>query len=183
MKISPFFFLAVLCVGTLRSSPPTQPPNQDQERNSGLVVYRGGNPGEIMLSWWGYDEKFYFIENSEDLQEWTLLPTLELGEAGAITLGFDSPGTNLFWRLRYSDDPGSELLSADLDGDGLSVYQEHNLGSDPFNRDTAGDGIFDGIALKLGLPLSAPEPPDPDPGDTTAPMIQLATPTSAVLLP
>ncbi len=148
-----------------------------------MVVYPGANPGEIMLSWWGYDENFYFIETSSDLHEWTLLPAIELGGDEPITLGFDFSAARLFWRLRYSDDPESELLSADLDGDGLSVYREYDLGSDPFNPDTSGDGVFDGIALKLGLSLSPPEPPEPDPGDTTAPAITLRSPAGAAVLP
>ncbi|MBC2604095.1 thrombospondin type 3 repeat-containing protein [Puniceicoccus vermicola] len=183
MRIPFFLFLAALCVSSLWSTPPTQPPGESLERSSGLVVYSGSNPGEIMLSWWGYDGHFYFIENSADLHEWTLLKTVELGEAEAITLGFDLAGSPFFWRLRYSDDPEWELLAADLDGDGLSSYQEYDLGSDPFNPDTSGDGVYDGIAYKLELPLIAPEPPDADPEDTTPPAITLFSPGGATFLP
>lgn len=133
MKILPFLFAATLCVSGLWSSPPTQAPQGDLERNSGLIVYPGSNPGDIMLSWWGYDEHFYFIETSEDLQEWTLMPTVELGEDQAITLGFNFTADKLFWRLRYSDDPESELLSADLNGIGVSAWDQLQLGYNPFD--------------------------------------------------
>ena len=133
MKVPPFLFLAVLCVGSLRSSPPTQPPNEDQERNSGLVVYLDGSPVQIMVSWWGYDDKFYFIETSDDLQEWTMLPTVELGEEEAITLGFDLTEAHFFWKLQYSNDPESELLSTDYNGIGLSAWDQLQLGYNPFD--------------------------------------------------
>jgi alpha-tubulin suppressor-like RCC1 family protein len=41
----------------------------------------------------------------------------------------------------------------DPDGDGLSTAQELLLGSDPFNRDTNGDGIWDGAAAHSGISL------------------------------
>jgi alpha-tubulin suppressor-like RCC1 family protein len=41
-------------------------------------------------------------------------------------------------------------FTEDPDGDGLTTAQEWELGSDPYNADTNGDGISDGVALGSG---------------------------------
>jgi PKD repeat protein len=43
----------------------------------------------------------------------------------------------------------------DSDGDGLSDALEAQLGSDPHNPDTNGDGVPDGVAYRLGIPLTS----------------------------
>ncbi len=166
MKVLSSLALAVLCVGSLRSSPPTQPPNEDQERNSGLVVYLDGSPVQIMVSWWGYDEKFYFIETSDDLEEWSMLPTVELGEEEAITLGFDLTEAHFFWKLQYSDDPESDLLSTDYNGIGLSAWDQLQLGYNPFESvDTDENDLHDAWEMHYFGATGVDPAGDPD-GDS-----------------
>ena len=163
MKVPPSLFLAVLCVGSLRSSPPTQPPNEDQKRNSGLVVYLDGSPVQIKVSWWGYDEKFYFIETSDDLQEWTMLPTVELGEEEAITLGFDLTEAHFFWKLQYSNDPESDLLATDYNGIGLSAWDQLQLGYNPFDWvDTDENDLHDAWEMHYFSSTGVDPQADPD---------------------
>jgi hypothetical protein len=45
----------------------------------------------------------------------------------------------------------SLTVSSDFDGDGLSNQDEAAYGFDPFNADSDGDGILDGLAQMLGL--------------------------------
>jgi hypothetical protein len=45
----------------------------------------------------------------------------------------------------------------DSDGDGLTTAQEINLGTDPFNPDTNGDGINDGAAAAAGQSATDPD--------------------------
>ena len=44
---------------------------------------------------------------------------------------------------------GSDL-SADIDGDGLILFEEFLAGTDPFNPDTNGNGLLDGVEYLLG---------------------------------
>ncbi|HEC88541.1 MAG TPA: hypothetical protein ENI52_04410 [Thermoplasmata archaeon] len=41
--------------------------------------------------------------------------------------------------------------SEDPDKDGLTIFEEYNLGTNPLKKDTSGDGISDGDAVKIGL--------------------------------
>jgi hypothetical protein len=42
-------------------------------------------------------------------------------------------------------------VASDADGDGLTIFQEYQYGTDPRNPDTNGDGIPDGLEVRLGL--------------------------------
>jgi hypothetical protein len=68
-----------------------------------------------------------------------------------------------------------------VDGDGISNTNEILAGTDPFRRDTDGDGVPDNLDA---FPLDPDrwQVPASDPGDHTAPTIQLNVPVNAVLL-
>lgn len=159
------------------------PPPDADSLNAGLTLSQDNSTEAFQLTWWGIDQHFYFVEYSEDLIEWNFLPIFAVGEDAALGWGFTLNADKMFFRAIYTNDSDSELMQSDLDGDGLTVYQEYLIGSDPFNPDTAGDGIFDGIAYKLGLPVVYPEEPTPDPQDTIPPTITLYSPGGATLLP
>ena len=68
----------------------------------------------------------------------------------------DGDGLNDGWEVEHASngyDPltsdGSGMLSpdSDPDGDGLTTLQEQMLGTDPFNADTDGDGVADGVEV------------------------------------
>ncbi len=50
------------------------------------------------------------------------------------------------------------IAAMDADGDGLTNAQEEAMGSDPYNPDTNGNGIIDGIEVLLGLSPTAANP-------------------------
>lgn len=151
--------------------------------NDGLTLEHDPVEDSSLLSWWGIEDRFYFIQQSEDLVKWTFMPIFEVGSDDILSWGFRSNAPKLFFRALHTADIDSELMQADYDEDGLATWQEYQLGSHPFNPSTHGGGIFDGIALKLGLPLTPPEIPAPDPMDDTPPTIILTSPASAIPVP
>lgn len=55
----------------------------------------------------------------------------------------DGDGMPDGWEIDHSLNPLVDDAAGDLDGDGLSNYEEYLNGSDPFNADTDGDGFAD----------------------------------------
>lgn len=151
--------------------------------NAGLTIAHDPIENVFLLSWWGIQDRFYFIEQSEDFVKWSFMPIFEVGSDDILSWALEPNARRLFFRVAHTADTDSGLMARDFDEDGLTTWQEYQLGSDPFNPDTSGDGIFDGIAFKLGLPLTPPPPPAPDPFDTAPPVIDLTSPASAVAVP
>ncbi|MDR3050865.1 MAG: hypothetical protein LBU67_03990 [Oscillospiraceae bacterium] len=54
--------------------------------------------------------------------------------------------------------PDWYLRPVDDDGDGLYTETEYRLGLNPANRDTNGDGLWDGLSVRLGFSGSADNP-------------------------
>jgi len=84
-----------------------------------------------------------------------------LMENGAyVIIATDFAGNQAFHRLDIAHigeemprmrDPNWEFRPVDDDGDGLFTQTEYRLGIDPFNRDTGGDGLWDGLCVRMGL--------------------------------
>lgn len=103
------------------------------------------------LSWNSEPSCVYFVEQSNDHVEWSLMRYYLAEEAGSVEEAFTATEEQLFFRLRYTEfsrDNSSALLTGDFDGDSISNYDEINaysqLGLDPLNADSDGDGIDDG---------------------------------------
>ncbi len=76
---------------------------------------------------------------------------------------------------------GVSVTSPDVDGDGVLNRQETINGTNPFIADSDGDGVVDGLdcfALDATRTCVASNP-----SDHTSPVITLAEPTNAILLP
>jgi len=176
-KPLPSLIACLAVLHAVHAEPATDSPND------GLMLEHDPLEDSSLLSFWGINERFYFIQQSEDLVKWTFMPIFEVGSDDVISWAFRSNAPKLFLRTVHTADVESDLMQTDFDGDGLTTYQEYLLGSHPFNPDTRGDGIFDGISAKLGLPLTPPGTPEPDPADTTAPLITLHHPGDATVVP
>jgi alpha-tubulin suppressor-like RCC1 family protein len=77
---------------------------------------------------------------------------------------------------------GRSVTGGDTDGDGLLNADEIHLGTDPLVADSDGDGTLDGADC---YPLDATQTQcgTPNPSDQTGPVVTLAEPSNAVLLP
>ncbi len=177
MKLPSLLQAAIFCL-----VPPVAATPGPDCPNSGLIVAKETPGNQFTMQWWGMASSFYFVETSYDLIDWDMMPVFVPGADSVVNAGFQCDAPRRFFRLVHTDDVESDLMQTDYDGDGLTACQEYLFGSDPFNPDTSGDGIFDGIAAKLGTPPAPPEP-TPDPNDTTPPAITLIDPIDAVPLP
>ena len=175
--------LFILPVLTLLAACPLSAQPTASSPNDGLGIFRDSIEESSLLSWWGIQDRFYFVQESEDLAKWNFLPFFDRGSDDELAWGLKATAPAIFFRVLHTADPESGLMTADYDEDGLTTYEEYLLGANPFDPDTSGDGIFDGIALKLGLSLTPPVIAAPDPLDLTPPVITLTSPASAVLIP
>lgn len=106
------------------------------------------NPVGHSIDWLGAAERTYFIEWCTDLKndQWAFFPIIRSGEGNLISHGFYSSSTKFFLRLKWTDaaDGGDPNL-ADFDGDGWpSLFELETLLTDPLERDSDGNGDWDG---------------------------------------
>jgi hypothetical protein len=112
--------------------------------NEGLSVSHGGTTGT--LSWFGQEDRAYFILTSFDLISWNYQPVIEVGEHLVVSWGFlpDGSSNKAFFRLRYTDQFMFDAWSEDLDGDSVSNMDELLQNTDPFTAfDGDGNGLMD----------------------------------------
>ncbi|MCH8474216.1 MAG: hypothetical protein LAT55_03200 [Opitutales bacterium] len=111
----------------------TPPPPTADSLNSGLLVHYDDGTESFHLTWWGIDTHYYFIEQTEDLKNWSFVPTVEEGADDPLAMAFQISADRWFWRVRYSNDPESDLLAADYNGIFLSAWDQLQLGYNPFD--------------------------------------------------
>jgi hypothetical protein len=113
----------------------------------------------------------YDVESSTELTGWTQLSSLEGdGEEQSAVVSVDD--SRAFFRLNIPPGPdqdgdglskweevqlGTSDYATDSDGDGLSDVQELEFGCDPSKRDSDDDGLSDGAEVELGYDPSNPD--------------------------
>lgn len=85
----------------------------------------------------------------------SLLPLLSIPiEITTISPDTDSDGLIDDYERLFRLNPNEADSSVDHDGDGLTTIREHELGTDPRNDDTDGDGFLDGFEISGVFGLS-----------------------------
>jgi len=152
MRTRPRFLPFALPIAALAIAPPG-------------ICWDGDKPSIVLnvpqadgtLSWEGKPGRTYFVQHSDDLRIWLYREDIWSGDGGPEADGFDCSGPRLFVRLRFSDIPTANPALADFDLDGASNSQELvELGTDPLDPDTDGDGLADDEDLEPLLPEAAP---------------------------
>ncbi len=103
------------------------------EPNEGSRLTRDSATGVYSFLWWGVNGRTYFVQQSENLADWTYLPVIESGSGQSIQWGLSSSADRSFMRLRYSDLATADPFAADFDGDKVSNYEELLQGTDPLS--------------------------------------------------
>ena len=88
--------------------------------------------------------KRYQIESSNDLQSWISLNSVITGTDGTVEMALPLPSSSTFFRARYAAD-------IDGDSDGLTAWEERELGTSDQNADTDADSLPDWWEYKYGL--------------------------------
>ena len=124
-------------------------PQTANDLNEGARLTHDSVNDTWLFSWWGHVDRTYFIEQSEDLIHWRYAPVVEPGQDAVSLWGFAGNADRLFVRLHYTDVATSEPLTDDFDGDSIPNINEltapPQLNLDPFNPDSNGNGVMDGL--------------------------------------
>lgn len=128
------FVVALFASATAQGQTATDP-------NEGSKLALNHTTGLYSFSWWGKAGRTYFLQQSEDLLNWTYLPILESGTGQAINWDFTSNGSRFFVRLKYTDASTDNPFTADFDGDGVSNYDELQQRTDPFSATLDTNGL------------------------------------------
>jgi hypothetical protein len=107
---------------------------------------------QLDLRWSTVAGIVYQLQSSDDLTTWTDDGVFVLGDDNAASATRTPETLRRFYRLSASHGP-------DEDGDGLDLYEELLLGTDPTNPDTDGDGVSDGEEVQA---KTSPTNPDSD---------------------
>lgn len=101
------------------------------------------------FDWTGEAGLTYFVQYSQDLQNWQYFPLIDHGvvhDAVDVTPldASNKPLAKFFMRLVYTDIPTTDPEGDDFDGDGIpNLYELVNMLTDPLLWDTDGDGNSD----------------------------------------
>src|SRR5947207_2451297 len=88
--------------------------------------------------------KLYQLESSNDLRNWASFNSVITGTGNTVEISQSLPGAQMCFRASFAGD-------IDADGDGLTAWEEHELGSKDNSSDSDGDGMPDAWEVTHGL--------------------------------
>ncbi len=115
------------------------------------------------FSWFARSGHYYFVQGSEDLENWDWTGIVEPGADQTIEYGFASNKDRFFLRLIHTYDPQAPIMQTDFNGTRVSTWDELQLGTDPFSWvDSTGNGLPDAWELHQFSELDVDPNADPD---------------------
>ncbi|WP_309381957.1 hypothetical protein [Cerasicoccus frondis] len=117
--------------------------------NSGLIISHDEDTGANTVSWWGIRDHAYTIQTSDDLDNWTYINSIFVGEdrvEDSFNFSLQGGAQRAFFRLKFTDAPVGtvDVGVLDFDGDGIQNQTELDNGTDLFSAlDLNGNGIPD----------------------------------------
>lgn len=148
-----FRFLAgiLLCLGFFLLPAVQAQAQTAQDPNFGTRLEWDAANSIWRFKWWARDGNTYFIQHSEDLQQWFWAPVVETGDDSIKEWDFASAAGKFFVRLRYTDASTGDPEGGDFDGDGVSNLAEVQQGTNPFeNLDSDEDGVSNDAEIAQG---------------------------------
>lgn len=122
-----------------------------QEANSGSRLEWDAANSIWRFKWWAKAGNAYFIQHSEDLQQWSWAPVVQAGDDSIKEWDFTSAAGKFFVRLRYTDVLTGDPEGGDFDGDGISNLAEVQGGGNPFDYyDQAGVTVTPALEIVSG---------------------------------
>lgn len=100
--------------------------------DSGTRIIHDSVNDDYSFLWWSQSPRTYFIEQSDDLENWFYVPVIEPGNDAVIEWGFATAADRVFLRLKHTGIRTLDPWNDDFDSDGISNYFELLLGTDPF---------------------------------------------------
>lgn len=136
--------------------------NLEQPDKPAIIVSDTGLGHLGSLEWTALEGRIYFIQESQNLIDWTFAPTIELGYGLNIVWNFNSTSEKNFFRLRYTDQFAFDAMNEDFDGDSVTNMEELLQETNPFLAvDGDGNGLADDWESFYGL-TSAVSDEEPD---------------------
>ena len=116
----------------------------EDDLNAGLQIRYNAAANTINVDWFARESYYYFLMETTDLasDSWTYFPYTILGSNGIEGVEVQMPADSnmMFFRLCYTDDENSTLLTSDFDNDGISngdelrdhlnIYDDSDLNED-----------------------------------------------------
>lgn len=127
--------------------------------NEGSRMSRDSATGVCTFNWWGRSGMSYFVKCSEDMVNWSYLPTIVVGTNAVAGINYQTNAVRFFMRLEIESNP----FNTDSDGDGMSDGWEVLHGFNPHSAaDALDDADGDGVPNIFEYKLGATDPQDPN---------------------
>ena len=175
-------YIYLLCALALAGSAFAQGPT---DPNEGCRLSYDAPSNTCTISWFARSNRNYFIQQSEDLNNWIYLsasnsglnvPIMETGSDAVFQYGFNSSAIKCFWRLQFDNDQngiadawelkftgttGNNPFSPSIAADGYTLLQEFQLGRNPndsYNGVTPVLSILQGTPQTYAAGMLFPQP-------------------------